>query len=42
MNFAQSRIPVLFSNLQSEYGCHQARSYGEQRDNVTPIPKFSG
>jgi len=31
MNFAQSKIPALVSSLQSEYGCHQARSYGRQR-----------
>jgi len=31
MNFAQSRSPALVSSLQSEYGCHQATSYGRQR-----------
>jgi len=36
MNFAQSRIPALVCSLQSEYGCHQARSYGGQRGNATP------
>jgi len=35
MNFAQSRIPALFCSLQSEYGCHQACSYGGQRGNAT-------
>jgi len=42
INFAQSRIPALFFSMQSEYGCHQARSYGGQRGNAIPIPKFSG
>jgi len=42
MNFAQSRIPALFCSLQSEYGCHQARSYGGQRGSAFPIPNFSG
>jgi len=36
MNFAQSRISALVCSLQSEYGCHQARSYGGQRGNATP------
>jgi len=36
MNFALSRIPELFWSLQSEYGCHQARSYGWQRGNAWP------
>jgi len=35
MNFAQSRIPALVCSLQSEYDCHQARSYGGQRGNAT-------
>jgi len=39
MNFALSRIPALFCNLQSEYGCHQARSYGGQHGNATPNSK---
>jgi len=39
MNFAQSRIPALLCSLQSEYGCHQARSYGEQRGDATPNSK---
>jgi len=39
MNFAQSRIPALVCSLQSEYGCQQARSYGEQRGNATPHSK---
>jgi len=42
MNFAQSRIPALVCSLQSEYDCHQARSYGELRGKATPIPLFSG
>jgi len=29
MNFVQSRIPALVCSLQSKYGCHQARSYGD-------------
>jgi len=28
MNFPQSRISALVCSLQSEYGCHQALSYG--------------
>jgi len=36
MNFVQSRIPALFCSLQSEYGCHQALSYGAQRGNANP------
>ena len=39
MNFAQSRIPALFCSLQSEYGCHQAGSYGGQQGNATPDSK---
>jgi len=39
MNFAQSRITALFCSLQSEYGCHKAHSYGEQRGNATPNSK---
>jgi len=35
MNFALSRIPALFCSLQSESGCHQARSYEGQRGNAT-------
>jgi len=42
MNFAQPRIPVLVCSLQSEYVCHQARSYGGQRSNGTPNSKFLG
>ena len=42
MNFAQSQIPALFCSLQSEYGCHQARSYGGQRGNATPNSKDFG
>jgi len=40
MNFAQSRMNVLFCILQSEYGCHQARSYGGQRGNATNSKVF--
>jgi len=36
MNFAQSSIPALVCSLQSECGCHQARSCGRQRGNATP------
>jgi len=36
MKFAQSRIPALDCSLQSECGCHQARSYGGQRGKATP------
>jgi len=36
MNFAQSRIHALVCSLQLEYYCHQARSYGRQRDKATP------
>jgi len=36
LNFARSRIPALVCRLPSEYGCHQARSYGGQRGNATP------
>jgi len=42
MTFAQSRIPALFCGLPSEYGCHQARSYGDNGGMPAPIPKFSG
>jgi len=38
MNFAQSRIPALVCSVQSEHGCHQARSYGGQRGKTTPVP----
>jgi len=36
MNYAQSRIPALVCSLQSEYGCHQARSYGETTGQRLP------
>jgi len=36
MSLAQSRIPALVCSLQSEYGCHQARSYGGQRGKAIP------
>jgi len=39
MNFAQSRISALVCSLQSEYGCHQARSCGGQWGNATPNSK---
>jgi len=38
MNFAQSRIPALVCSVLSEYGCHQARSYGGQWGKATPSP----
>ena len=34
INFAQSRMPALVCNLQSEYGYHQARSQGDS------VPQF--
>jgi len=37
MNFAQSRISALVCSLQSEYSCHQARSYW---DNGAIPPQF--
>ena len=42
MDFAQSRIPALVCSLLSEYGCHQARSYGDNGAMPPPIPMFSG
>jgi len=36
MNFTQSRFPALVWSLQSEFGCHQPRNYGGQRDKATP------
>jgi len=39
MNFAQSQIPALVCSLQSEYGCHKARSQGRQRGNATSNSK---
>jgi len=36
INFAQSRMPALVCNLQSDSGCHQARSQGGQ---CPPNPK---
>jgi len=45
INFAQSRMPrmlALVCNLESEYGCHEARSQRGQRGQCPPIPKFSG
>jgi len=39
MNFAQSIIPALFCTLQSECGCHQARSSGGKRSIATPNVK---
>jgi len=39
MNFAQSRIPALVCSLQSEYGCHQARSWGDNGCNATTNSK---
>jgi len=38
MNFAQSQIPALVCSLQSEYGCHQACSYGGQRVKAKATP----
>jgi len=40
MNFAQSRIPALVCSLQSEYGCHQARSCGGQRGKTLHFQCF--
>jgi len=34
-NFAPSRIPELVCSLQSEYGCHQARSQLGQKGIAT-------
>jgi len=42
VNFAQSRIPALVCSLQSEYGCQQTRSYGDNGAMSPPIPMFSG
>jgi len=43
INFAELRMPALVCYLQSEYGCHQARSQGGcNGDNVPPIPKVLG
>jgi len=36
MSFAESRISALVCSLQSEYGCHQARSYGGHHGKATP------
>ena len=40
INFAQSRIPALACSPQSEYGCRQARSQGDNGGNASLIPKF--
>jgi len=39
VNFAQSRMPALVCNLQSEHGCHQACIQGGQRGQCPPNSK---